>query len=472
MALSKFFGIPFATSGDKATIPEAVQPSGAISFTQGFGPDYERDPATDPLAKRVPRDETNELYFQITNAIRALQLLGVPEWFDVDDAGNDVSYPIAARVRHNDIVWSSTSAANTSEPGVANWTRDDAFSVAALEASVAEVVAGTLATKLITPRRLAAGVQRSAWLYGTQAGTAGAATLTLAPAITAYEAGQVYRFVATANFTAGATINVNGLGAQGIGRSDGTGIALGDIRTGDIVVLLHNGTRPCMVGLTRSQAASASLLPQTTNRYTTVGSTNFVVPTGVTSIFARAWGGGGGGGHATTAAARQGAPSGGAAGGYAERRFPVSPGDVVAIVVGAGGAGGSSSPAQPGQTGGNTTVTVNGVVMSALGGAGGKNVTAPGTVADGAVGGGHTNADFGIGGGWGNIGVATNSATPPALGGGGGAAPLGGSGFSLGGAGTPGAGRAPGGGGDSTSDFNFAGAAGARGEVQISFVAA
>lgn len=125
---SKYFGIPFATSGDRAVIPEAAQPSGTLSFTQGFGPDYERDPASDPQAKRVPRDETNEFYFQVSNAIKFLQLYGLPEWYAQDDLGNPVPYPLGARVRHASLEWRSLVANNTSQPGTAptQWVRIDA----------------------------------------------------------------------------------------------------------------------------------------------------------------------------------------------------------------------------------------------------------------------------------------------------------------------------------------------------------
>ena len=125
---SKYFGIPFATSGDRAVIPEASQPGGSVSYTQGFGPDYERDPASDPQAKRVPRDETNDYLFQITNAIKFLQLYGLPEWYAQDDLGNPVSYPLGARVRHAGQEWRSLVANNTSQPGTAptQWARIDA----------------------------------------------------------------------------------------------------------------------------------------------------------------------------------------------------------------------------------------------------------------------------------------------------------------------------------------------------------
>lgn len=133
MADSKFFGIPFATSGDRATIPEATQPSGDVSYQQGFGPDFERDPETDPLYKPVPRDETNELYYQLTNSMKFLQLYGTPEWYAEDDAGNPVSYPVSARVRYDAgagmQLWQSIAASNTAVPGsdATKWQRVELF---------------------------------------------------------------------------------------------------------------------------------------------------------------------------------------------------------------------------------------------------------------------------------------------------------------------------------------------------------
>lgn len=153
----KLFNTPFGVSGDKATIPEATQPNGAVSYQQGFGPDYERDPATDPLAKRVPRDETNELYYQVTNTIRWLQLYGLPEWYAQDDTGQPVSYPIAARVRHNNTNWVSVAANNTQTPGASgasNWVAEQVFNLALLEATAAQAQAQTAADRIITPRRL------------------------------------------------------------------------------------------------------------------------------------------------------------------------------------------------------------------------------------------------------------------------------------------------------------------------------
>lgn len=250
MADSKYFGVPFATSGDKATIPEATQPSGSISFTQGFGPDYERDPATDPLAKRVPRDETNELNFQMTNAIKFLQLYGTPEWYAVDDLGNPVSYPLSARVRYDAgagmQAWRSIAAANTATPGsdATKWALDTAFDLAALEATLAEAISGLLGTKIVTPRRLASSVQQGKWNYGAAAGTASALTLTLspAPANVAAITGAIILVKILATNTGAATLDVNGTGALPVQRLDGSALGAGDLPAARYVALTCTGS--------------------------------------------------------------------------------------------------------------------------------------------------------------------------------------------------------------------------------------
>lgn len=255
MPSSKFFGIPFGASGDKATIPEATQPSGVVSYQQGFGPDYERDPATDPLAKRVPRDETNEFYFQVSNTLRYLQLFGLPEWYDVDGSGNDVSYPVAARVRHLDQAWVSIAATNTAIPGSdpTKWVLDTAFSVAGVEASLAQMLAGTDATTLSTPRRVASSVQRGAWNYAVAGGTANALTIALAPALLAYSAGLPLRFKASANSTGAVTLNVNGLGAVPLSPASFR------LKNGSTYEVVYDGVSFALVGAYAGDAVLSAL---------------------------------------------------------------------------------------------------------------------------------------------------------------------------------------------------------------------
>lgn len=169
MADSKLFNIPFGATGDRATIPEATQPGGQVSYQQGFGPDFERDPATDPLAKRVPRDETNEYLYQITNAIKFLQLYGAPEWYATDSTGTAVSYPLTARVRYDAgagmRVWRSLVANNTATPGSdpTKWALDILVVPASFTeqgiaelATFVEAIARADTSRIITPASLGA----------------------------------------------------------------------------------------------------------------------------------------------------------------------------------------------------------------------------------------------------------------------------------------------------------------------------
>ena len=68
-------------------------------------------------------------------------------------------------------------------------------------------------------------------------------TGTLTPAITAYTAGQVFRFVAAGANTGAVTINLNGLGAKSVTKLGSTALVSGDIVSGSIVNITYDGTR-------------------------------------------------------------------------------------------------------------------------------------------------------------------------------------------------------------------------------------
>lgn len=126
MAMLKFFKFPFATAGDKTAIPDASQPSGSVSYTDGFTVDYELDPGVDPAAKDVPRDETNQLYFDITNAIKEYQEFGVPDYItSALNGGSAFSYSKYARVKWTDgAIYESRINANTTDPSnTTNWRK-------------------------------------------------------------------------------------------------------------------------------------------------------------------------------------------------------------------------------------------------------------------------------------------------------------------------------------------------------------
>lgn len=232
MTDSKYFAIPFGTSGDRTPIPEPSQSSGAVSYTQGFGPDYERI-STDPLVKRVPRNETNDFYYQVSLALKYLQLYGHPEWYSVDDSGNPVSYAQGAVVRRTvagvTTSWVSVANTNTATPGSdptkwVPWNPSD--------------------------------VQTGTYSYAVATGTANALTATFAPAISSPPDGTTVRVKASATNTGAATLN-----GAAIQLETGAALAGGEIVSGRVYTLQRNGSIWVLV----SVAAAAAALANTQN---------------------------------------------------------------------------------------------------------------------------------------------------------------------------------------------------------------
>src|SRR6185437_10171469 len=91
----QFYKRPFAETGDKAAIPTDTQSGGSL--------DYQRDLATDPAAKAIPRDQTNQFYYDLTLNIQQYQIHGVPEFItSADNGGSPYSYNKFAMVRYDD----------------------------------------------------------------------------------------------------------------------------------------------------------------------------------------------------------------------------------------------------------------------------------------------------------------------------------------------------------------------------------
>lgn len=120
-----YIQIPFAASGTKADIPVPVQPSGAVSFTSGYGVDYTLDPATNPSAIDIEQDFFNGLMFNITSNLQYLQQNFAPAWIAAaDNGGTSYSYPSGAIVSYTDgNTYQSIVAGNTATPGtdVTKW---------------------------------------------------------------------------------------------------------------------------------------------------------------------------------------------------------------------------------------------------------------------------------------------------------------------------------------------------------------
>lgn len=62
--MTKIFKIPFATQGDKTVVPIEIQTDGSVSYTQGYGYDYERDQVTDP--RQIGKDAMCKQHKSIT----------------------------------------------------------------------------------------------------------------------------------------------------------------------------------------------------------------------------------------------------------------------------------------------------------------------------------------------------------------------------------------------------------------------
>jgi hypothetical protein len=133
----RYFTKPFAFAGDQTPIPDPLQPSGVVSFNQGWGFDYQRDQATDPLAKPIDRMEMNYLMSVMTENIKQYQENGFPEFITpADNGGTPYAYQ-----RGNIVQWSASDNApfgyfistvnnNTSDPtNIINWQLIDFFSL-------------------------------------------------------------------------------------------------------------------------------------------------------------------------------------------------------------------------------------------------------------------------------------------------------------------------------------------------------
>ena len=272
--------------------------------------------------------------------------------------------------------------------------------------------------------QLAQAVQSQRLNYVAAAGSANALTAALTPALAAYREGIIVRVKVKTTNTGAATLKVGTLAALPIVRADGSPLQRSDLVADQIVDLLCTGTAFQVSGLKTIDLPSRNLWSKTT-----AGAGSFVVPVGVFKIFARVVGGGGG--AAGVGVYADGTPKcagGGGAGGYAEKWIDVVPGQTVSVVVGAGGTGGAASPnfasnnGSPGQNGGTTTLTANGVTISATGGDQGSGAT---TVA-GGYGGSGFGGDLNFAGGFGTDGAPNSSL----YGGNGGAGAFGGGGRS------------------------------------------
>lgn len=153
---TKFFGTPFAALGDRLAVPDAQQVDGSVSYAQGFGPDYEADPLVSANAKPVPRDSSNQIYYDLSSSVGALQRTGTPEFITAaDNGGVAFTYALGARVLYGSPlrVYVSRKDANASLPSVAADWQPELFEAA----TDAQAIAGTPGL-IVTPPALQAAI--------------------------------------------------------------------------------------------------------------------------------------------------------------------------------------------------------------------------------------------------------------------------------------------------------------------------
>lgn len=86
---------------------------------------------------------------------------------------------------------------------------------------------------------------------GTVGGTADVITLTPTPAVTAYTAGQTFRFIASGANTTNVTVNISGLGAKALTKNGTTALAANDITSGAMVTMTYDGTEFVLASVLR-----------------------------------------------------------------------------------------------------------------------------------------------------------------------------------------------------------------------------
>ncbi len=79
-------------------------------------------------------------------------------------------------------------------------------------------------------------------LIGSVSGT-DTITGSLTPSLAAYAAGQMFYFVAAGDNTGAVTLNINSLGAKNVTKNGTTALAAGDIKSGQTVAVIYDGTR-------------------------------------------------------------------------------------------------------------------------------------------------------------------------------------------------------------------------------------
>lgn len=371
----KYFIDPFAVSGDiTPAIPDPSDPSGFVSYTDGFTFDYQRDLITDPAAKSIDRVTVNRVLNDITTNVQDYQQNGTPEFISSsDNGGSAFSYRIGAMVRYSSggtapfVTYINTIDHNTNLPtaSLSGWF-PIGRTVHAFPTSTATLTGNTSITKDFDGTFIKINAAATTQTLVSTAGVSGMS-------VGFYAAGTSFVLASAAGSIIGEAINLTSM----------------TVPANSFICLQSDGTN------WKIFSASPSVLSGkwgSSQVFTTSG--NFTWPQGVDTVKVTVIGAGGAGGS-TGATGNQGA-AGGSAGGTAIRWIKgVTPGTVTVVTCGALGTPGTFG--NPGNNGGSSSF---GAFCSATGGQGGSasnTATAAGNPS-GVGSGGDLNVNGGSGG--------------------------------------------------------------------------
>lgn len=124
MTISGYFDTIFASSGDLTTVPDAVQPDGSVSYTQGYGIDYSL--AVGVVGRlTIERTKMNQLFYDITSALQQYQQHGTPPFItSTMNGGTPYSYSKYDRALYLGVAYRSLVDSNTTTPPSSSWTID------------------------------------------------------------------------------------------------------------------------------------------------------------------------------------------------------------------------------------------------------------------------------------------------------------------------------------------------------------
>lgn len=253
---ARYFVYPFAINGDVTAIPDPTQAGGAISYQQGFGPDYSL-PSSNPAYLTIPRNQFNQLMYDVTSTLQQIYQNGFPLFITAAmNGGVAFSYSKNSYVYQpvDGNVYYSLVNTNTDVPPTANW----------------QAISTT-----------------SYFNAATDTGSANHYVIAPVPAPTSYQAGQIY-ILQPANANTGACdINIGGLGIKSIKTQANQDPSAGMIiPTGTYFISYNSGTgcavvlNPTTTTATAFNSCSGFLVSGITGNHT---SANFTLTAGQAS---------------------------------------------------------------------------------------------------------------------------------------------------------------------------------------------